>query len=145
MSSPVQESGIVTYTPVDDYVYVPLQDSVETQPIEEDTTVVVANTTVVVPAPAMVRVITDGSVTYHEADFVANFYENNREWVESRYGTPVFSGFRAGDTTAVFDVTLTSITAAVSIPEVQSTPAEVIVVNPEPEIEEFEPMFPLAS
>jgi hypothetical protein len=37
-------------------------------------------------------------------------------------------GFRAGDTTAVFDVTLTTITPIVSIPEVQTTPADPIVV-----------------
>ena len=75
--------------------------------------------------PAMVRVVTDGSVTYYEADFVSNFYEKNKDWVDTRYSVD-FSAFRAGDATAVFDVTLTS---KVSIPEVQSTPAEVIVVT----------------
>ena len=120
VSSAVQDSGIVTYTPIDDEVYPPLPT---VTPVTPPTPVVPP------PTPAMVRVITNGVVEYYEADFVSNFYENNKEWVESRYGTPVFSGFRAGDTEAVFDVTLTSITAAVSIPEVQSTPAEVIVVT----------------
>ena len=60
------------------------------------------------------------------SDFYKKILDNNKEWVESRYGVPEFSGFRAGDETAVFDVVLTS---KVSIPEVQSTPAEVIVVT----------------
>jgi hypothetical protein len=110
----------VTYYPVDDYVYTP------PDPITVTSTPVDIIQLPVVQKPAMVRVITDGAVEYYEADFVAEFYQNNKEWVESRYGVPEFSGFRAGDETAVFDVVLTS---KVSIPEVQSTPAEVIVVT----------------
>jgi len=138
VSSPVEDSGVVTYEHIDDTVYVaPVQvNTVTVTGGGGNDTIIggggndeVANTTVVVvevKKPAMVRVITDGNVEYFEADFVSNFYMNNKEWVESRYGVPEFSGFRAGDTTAVFDVTLTS---KVAIPEVQSTPAEVIVVT----------------
>jgi hypothetical protein len=125
------ETAAVTYYPVDDYVYTPpdpipqtVSPTVTVEPTPNNTPIVCQLP--VVQKPAMVRVITDGAVEYYEADFVAEFYQNNREWVESRYGVPEFSGFRAGDETAVFDVVLTS---KVSIPEVQSTPAEVIVVT----------------
>jgi hypothetical protein len=126
-SSPAQSSGVVTYYPVEAPVYVALPP---TPPVGTPNTPTPTPTPTPPPppAPAMVRVITDGAVTYHEANFVATFYENNKAWVEERYGIPAFSGFRAGDTTAVFDVTLTTITPIVSIPEVQTTPADPIVV-----------------
>lgn len=112
-----------TPAPVSDTTYYEVEEQVYVPP-----TVETANTVTPVtktPSPAMVRVVTDGAVQYYEADFVADFYYNNKDWVESRYGVE-FSGFRAGDTTAVFDVTLTSKT---SIPEVQVTPADPIVVT----------------
>lgn len=125
-------SGDVTYYPVEPPIY------------EPDVPIVVIEVDPPPPpppapkTPAMVRVITDGAVCYYEADFVSDFYEKNKEWVETRYGVD-FSGFRAGDSTAVFDVTLTS---KVSIPEVQSTPADPIVTTTTFEPPQTEPSVP---
>lgn len=118
----------VTYNPVDEVVYEApntVTTSTSTSTGIDTGTKTETEVVIVQKKPAMVRVITDGAVEYYEADFVSDFYYNYKDWVESRYGVE-FSGFRAGDETAVFDVTLTS---KVSIPAVQSTPAEVIVVT----------------
>jgi hypothetical protein len=126
VSSPVQDSGVVTYTQIDDYVYVPPADPITV--VVANPTVVVANTTVVVPPPppkpAMVRVVTDGSVEYYEANYVSDFYYNNKDWVDARYDVQL--GAFLGGMEAAFEMILTS---KVSLPVLQSTPAEVIVVT----------------
>ena len=116
----------VTYYPVEATVYDPVVTVTPTTTTSTTSTTSTTTTTEVTPpSPAMVRVIIDGAVSYYEADFVSDYYAAHKDVLDTEFKIDI-SGFRAGDTTAVFDVTLTS---KVAIPEVQSTPADPIVVT----------------
>jgi len=113
----------VTPSRVSDVVYEPVDNGPYTPP----TTIITEDPVVPTPEkpkPAMVKVVINGAVNYYEADFVSDYYEKHKDVLDSEFDINI-GGFRAGDTTAVFDITLTS---KVSIPEVQATPAEPVVV-----------------
>jgi hypothetical protein len=121
------ETTAVTYYPVDDYVYTPpdpIPTAVSPTPTTTPTPTPIVCQLPVVYRPAMCRVVTDGAVEYYEADYVSDFYYNNKDWVDARYDVQI--GAFLGGMEAAFEVVLTS---KVSIPAVQSTPAEVIVVT----------------